>query len=117
MDAGLNPTTMGERAAVLASNGRRWITVPTIVVVRGYSSNDTAQSRLKPVSGRFRERLQVERAAFHRVEVSSPDLPGGATQITFYFRADRGVRYVMEARLLSHPDTVMELLDSPWKQD
>jgi hypothetical protein len=29
----------------------------------------------------------------------------------FSFRADRGVSYVIEARLLSHPDTVMELLD------
>ena len=30
----------------------------------------------------------------------------------FSFRADRGVRYVIEARLLSHPDTIMELQDS-----
>ena len=30
----------------------------------------------------------------------------------FSFRADRGVRYVIEARLLSHLDTVMELMDS-----
>ena len=30
----------------------------------------------------------------------------------FSFRAERGVRYVIETRLLSHPDTIMELLDS-----
>ena len=30
----------------------------------------------------------------------------------FSFRAGRGVRYVIEARLLSHPDTFMELRDS-----
>ena len=39
-------------------------------------------------------------------------LAGGSDADYFSFRADRGVRYVMEARLLSHPDTVMELLDS-----
>ena len=34
----------------------------------------------------------------------------------FSFRADRGVRYAIEARLLSHPDTVMRLLDSGGSQ-
>ena len=39
------------------------------------------------------------------------ELETGGDSDYFSFRADRGVSYVIEARLLSHPDTVMELLD------
>ena len=41
----------------------------------------------------------------------SGNLEAQGDRDVFSFRADRGSRYVIEARLLSHPDTVMELLD------
>ena len=50
---------MGETTEVLSSNGRRRMTVPTYVVVRGYDSAGTGTYELSLVD--FRERLQSAR--------------------------------------------------------
>ncbi len=79
------------------------------VVVMGYGGSSTGTYELSLVD--FRERLQSAVRISTGTSIESR-LAGGSDADYFYFRADRGVSYVIEARLLSHPDTVMELLDS-----
>ena len=78
------------------------------VVVRGYSSNDTGTYELSLVD--FRERLQSARRISPGISIESRL---GENDSDYYsFRAQRGVYYDIEAHLLTHPDTVIELLDS-----
>lgn len=78
------------------------------VVVRGYGGSNTGTYELSLVD--FRERLQS--AVRISPGTRSESRLGENDADYYYFRADRGVRYAIEARLLSHPDTVMRLLDS-----
>ena len=78
------------------------------VVVMGYDSAGTGTYELSLVD--FRERLQSARRISPGTTIESRL---GENDADYYsFRVQRGVYYDIEAHLLTHPDTVMELLDS-----
>lgn len=78
------------------------------VVVRGYGGSNTGTYELSLVD--FRERLQS--AVRISPGTRSESRLGENDADYYYFRADRGVYYAIEAHLLTHPDTVIRLLDS-----
>ena len=79
------------------------------VVVMGYDGVDTGTYELS--LGDLREQL---RSALRISPGTSMEgrLVDGSNEDYYSFRADRGVYYAIEAHLLTHPDTVMQLLDS-----
>ena len=78
------------------------------IVVRGYDSDDTGTYEVL-----LSDRREELRSAVRISPGTSIESRLGENDADYYsFRAQRGVYYDIEAHLLTHPDTVMELLDS-----
>jgi hypothetical protein len=76
------------------------------------SSGGPTRPSLRGFNGRDDHGNDIDGAtALSSVRPARGELETEGDSDYFSFRADRGVSYVIEARLLSHPDTVMELLD------
>ena len=77
------------------------------------SSGGPTRPSLRGFNGRDDHGNDIDGAtALSTRGLESGNLEAQGDRDVFSFRADRGSRYVIEARLLSHPDTIMELLDS-----
>ena len=79
------------------------------VAVMGFGGSGTGTYELS--LGDLRERLRSALRISLGASIESR-LGDGSDADYYSFRADGGVRYVIETRLLSHPDTIMELMDS-----
>ena len=79
------------------------------VAVMGYDGVDTGTYELS--LGDLRERLRSASRISPGTRMEGR-LVDGSNEDYYSFRADRGVYYDIEAHLLTHPDTVMRLLDS-----